>query len=181
MGMIGRFFKRRVENMGSVLSQVFSVKDHKKVLGGIKRMGLFLVNNRKDLDIKATVKLTGNHQAFLKAQEKHGAYEKQLKSLHKNYVIIAYLGVLYVFVSAILGTVVFHDDIFSQMLCVTFGLFSTVALWFRGALHAYQIKHRILDGIGEFLKTPMEYLPDPFIDVANSASRETQLILARYK
>ena len=89
--------------------------------------------------------------------------------------------VAFIFLVALLACAVVQRGAPSAPLVLS-GLFTASiagALWFRYALWSFQLRHRHLDGVAIFLRSPGEWIPPasmPVVSVTDSAGRSMAVV-----
>ena len=106
--------------------------------------------------------LPANYEAFENAMRSKSVSECDLKRIHGNYVLKAYIG----FIGFLASVVVIVINGGLSYLPGIGAICISIAVWFGGSYAAYCINHRHLDGFLRFAGAYTEYLPNPFFVTA---------------
>lgn len=150
-------FKRVLQSVKTGTGKVVgynAVRDNATLIGKL----LKVLTMPSPSSVKCLMLLPANYEAFNNAMKTHGVNERILKKIHRNYVSIAYIGIIGLAISL---TVMIQNGGFSYLVGVGASFICT-AVWLRGAYSAFCINYRHCDGFLKFITSPTEYFPNPF-------------------
>ena len=123
-----------------------------------------------------------NPAAFAATYHAVGLSEAGLASRHTSFARSAWVcAVAFNFLVTLLACSIVQRGAASLPLVFS-GLFSASiagALWFRYALWSFQLRHRYLDGVAIFLRSPSEWIPPasmPVVSVTDAAGRSMAVV-----
>lgn len=123
-----------------------------------------------------------NRAAFAAKYHAVGLNEADLAARHASFARSAWVSaVAFIFLFTLLACTVVQRGAASTPLVLS-GLFAVSiagALWFRYALWSFQLRHRHLDGVAIFLRSPGEWIPPasmPVVSVIDAAGRSMVVI-----
>ncbi|WP_186208216.1 hypothetical protein [Burkholderia gladioli] len=123
-----------------------------------------------------------NRAAFAAKYHAVGLSEADLAARHESFARAAWVcAVAFIFLFTLLACAVVQRGAASIPLVLS-GLFAVSiagALWFRYALWSFQLRHRYLDGVATFLRSPGEWIPPasmPVVSITDSAGRSMVVV-----
>jgi len=157
MGIIAKVGKGAINTS----KKIVSYDRHIETLGWMKKMGKAAFVPKKKMtvaEMKALAKLPQNPEAFKQAAKKHNASVEKQHKIWKVSVIQTYIAFIAFAINIIF--LIAQFSVFHLMSSIGVGAIFA-ALFFQGSLNAFQLNKQVLDGIGEFLHSPLSWLPDP--------------------
>ncbi|MBR8010438.1 hypothetical protein [Burkholderia vietnamiensis] len=123
-----------------------------------------------------------NRAAFAAKYHSVGLTEADLAARHTSFARSAWVcAVAFIFLITLLACTIVQRGALSAPLVLS-GLFTASiagALWFRYALWSFQLRHRYLDGVAIFLRSPGEWIPPasmPVVSITDSAGRSMVVV-----
>ncbi|HDR8954169.1 hypothetical protein [Burkholderia vietnamiensis] len=123
-----------------------------------------------------------NRAAFAAKYHAVGLSEADLAARHASFARSAWVcAVAFIFLFTLLACAVVQRGAASIPLVLS-GLFAVSiagALWFRYALWSFQLRHRYLDGVATFLRSPGEWIPPasmPVVSIVDSIGRSMVVV-----
>lgn len=123
-----------------------------------------------------------NRASFAAKYHAVGLSEVDLAARHASFARSAWVcAVAFIFLCTLLACAIVQRGAASLPLVLS-GLFTASiagALWFRYALWSFQLRHRYLDGVAIFLRSPSEWIPPasmPVVSVTDAAGRSMAVV-----
>ncbi|WP_442808891.1 hypothetical protein [Trinickia soli] len=123
-----------------------------------------------------------NRAAFAAKYHAVGLSEADLAARHASFARSAWVcAVAFIFLVTLLACVIVQRGVASLPLVFS-GLFTASiagALWFRYALWSFQLRHRHLDGVAIFLRSPGEWIPPasmPAVSMTDAAGHSMVVV-----
>lgn len=161
MGIISNVSSKVGRSVLNTTKKIVSLDRHMETWGWMKAMSKKAFIPKKKLtvaEMKRLANLPANKESFKQAVKKHNASLAKQHNLWKASVLRTYI-----FFFAFAINIVLLASQFSVLHLMSSigigGIFA--ALTFQGSLNAFQLNNQILDGVGEFLHSPTNWLPDP--------------------
>ncbi|WP_186201731.1 hypothetical protein [Burkholderia gladioli] len=123
-----------------------------------------------------------NRAAFAAKYHAVGLSEADLAARHASFARSAWVSaVAFIFLSTLLACIVVQSGAASLPLVFSSLFTASIvgALWFRYALWSFQLRHRYLDGVAIFLRSPSEWIPPasmPVVSVTDEAGRSMVVV-----